>query len=94
MGTALNYMKILEESLDKKVTILQALLEATERQGALADAETFDLDEFQNTIEQKDVLLTRLTELDQGFEQVYQEVAMELKGRKEAFRDEIQRMQQ
>lgn len=94
MESISEYLKILEESLAKKVTILQALLESSLRQSELAEAEDFDFDAFQNTMDQKDALLAQLEELDQGFEQVFLGVQTELNGHKELHREEIHRMQQ
>lgn len=94
MGTAMDYLKILEESLDKKISILQALLEASRRQNALADAEQLDMDAFDVTMEQKDALLEQLVELDRGFENVYRGVESELKNGKEKYRNQIERIQQ
>lgn len=88
------YMKVLEESLNKKTTVLQSLLEATKRQSILADAEEFDMDEFETVMEQKDFLLEQLSELDQGFETVYRGVETELKENKEQYCSEIANIQQ
>lgn len=94
MNVTNSYMKVLEESLSKKITVLQSLIEASERQGALAEAEEFDVDAFESIMEQKDVLLEQLTELDQGFEKVYHGVEKELKKQKEQYSSDIVKMQQ
>lgn len=93
MSVAKSYMKVLEESLSKKIAVLQSLLEATKRQSILADAEEFDMDGFETVMEQKDSLLEQLTELDQGFETVYRGVERELKDNKEQYRAEITNIQ-
>ncbi len=73
--------------------MLQALLEATVRQSDYVDGEKFDLDEFQKTVDQKDVLLKQLNELDAGFEQVFQEIRVELKENQPQYQKEIDAMQ-
>lgn len=93
MSVAKSYMKVLEESLGKKMAVLQSLLEATKRQNILADAEEFNMDEFEVVMEQKESLLEQLTELDQGFETVYRGVERELKDNKELYRSEITNIQ-
>ena len=94
MSTTKNYMKVLKESLEKKIVILQSLLEASVRQSVLADAEELNMDEFETVMEQKDSLLEQLTELDQGFETIYRSVETELKENKEQYRSEIADIQQ
>lgn len=89
-----SYMKVLEESLLKKSGVLQALLEASHRQEALAEAEDFDMDTFTDTMEQKDALLEQLKELDEGFERTYEGVQQELNTHREQCADAIQRIQE
>ena len=89
-----SYMKVLEESLLKKSGVLQALLEASRRQEALAEAEDFDMDAFTDTMEQKDALLEQLKELDEGFERTYEGVQQELNMHREQYADAIQRIQE
>lgn len=89
-----SYMKVLEESLLKKSGVLQALLEASHRQEALAEAEDFDMDTFTDTMEQKDALLEQLKELDEGFERTYEGVQQELNTHREQYADAIQRIQE
>lgn len=89
-----DYLKVLEESLSKKLTILQALLEASNRQGILAEEEAFDLDAFEVTMDQKEELLSRLEELDEGFDSVFRKVETEVKEHQELYRVEVQTLQQ
>ncbi|MCM1495255.1 MAG: hypothetical protein NC089_05585 [Bacteroides sp.] len=89
-----DYLKVLEESLEKKLTVLQALLEASERQGILADEEAFDLDAFEGTMDQKEQLLTRLEELDEGFDSVFQKIESEVKEHPELYREDVLALQQ
>lgn len=93
MAELTNYVKILKESLQKKVSVLQALLEASVRQSEFIDEKEFDIDTFQQTMEQKDVLLEQLNELDQGFEQVFQDIRVELKEKQMQYQRDIDEMQ-
>lgn len=94
MNQISDYLKILEESLSKKVTVLQALLEVCDRQSELAEGDGFDLDAFELTMDQKDTLLLQLEELDEGFESVFEEIQAEVKAHKDAYKDSIQMLQQ
>ena len=89
-----SYMKVLAASLLTKSGVLQALLETSHRQEALAEAEDFDMDAFTDTMEQKDALLEQLKELDEGFERTYEGVQQELNTHREQYADVIQRIQE
>lgn len=89
-----DYMKVLEESLTKKAAVLQSLIEASKRQGLLADDEEFDMDAFEAVMNQKEALLEQLQELDRGFEQVYHGIEAEMKENKEQYRSDIVTIQQ
>ncbi|MDE7366007.1 MAG: flagellar protein FliT [Lachnospiraceae bacterium] len=89
-----NYLKVLEESLSKKLTVLQALLEASNRQGELAEEETFDLDLFETTMDQKEELLSQLEKLDEGFDSVFRKIETEVKENKEFYKEEVLMLQQ
>lgn len=89
-----NYLTILEESLTKKVSVLQALLEACRRQTELAEADAFDLDAFEATLDEKDALLNQLEELDHGFHSVFQEIETEVKQNRDRYAANIQALQQ
>lgn len=89
-----DYLKVLEESLSKKLTVLQALLEASNRQGILADEEDFDLGSFEEAMDQKEELLSQLEELDKGFDSVFQKIESEVKENQELYREEVLVLQQ
>lgn len=88
-----SYMKILEESLQKKQTVLQAVLEACRRQEELAELDEFDLDAFYTIMDQKDALLKQLDELDAGFEKTYEGVRNELNQNRASYAAQILQMQ-
>lgn len=89
-----NYITILKETLERKRSVLQALLDATRRQSELAEAESFDLDGFEASMEQKDVLLEDINTLDDGFDQVFRKIREELSGQKERYRADILQLQE
>lgn len=89
-----DYLKVLEESLSRKLTVLQALLEASNRQGVLAEEDTFDLDAFEGTMDQKEELLSQLEKLDEGFDSVFRKIETEVKENKELYKEEVQTLQQ
>ena len=88
-----NYLTILEESLDKKKEVLQQIQKLSQNQAELLKCEDLDLQAFDKCVEQKDVCIKELTELDNGFESLYEKVSKELSSNKEQYAVQIRRMQ-
>lgn len=77
------YIKVLLDSMKKKERIMQYLLGETKEQKQILLVEPFDIDNFEKSIERKELLIEQLNQLDDGFETTYQRVKEELsKGRK------------
>lgn len=89
-----NYLMIMVESLSKKIEILETLMEYTKQQEVLLEAEEFDMEKFSEFVEKKGELIDTLNTMDQGFEQVYERLEEEIKGKKEEYSHEILLMQQ
>ena len=85
---------IMVESLSKKIDILEKLLEYTKEQELLLEEEEFSMEEFSGLLDKKGELIDVLNTMDQGFEQVYERMEEEIKGRKEEHAHEILLMQQ
>ncbi len=85
---------IMVESLSKKINILEKLLEYTKEQERLLEEEEFSMEEFSGLLDKKGELIDVLNTMDQGFEQVYERMEEEIKGRKEEHAHEILLMQQ
>ena len=63
-----SYLSILEDSLKKKLAVLEQIDEVSDVQTALLKEETFDLERFDATVDEKDAFIKQLSELDDGFE--------------------------
>lgn len=83
------YIQLLIDSLGKKYTILKELMVITDRQKDIINAVNFDEDEFMKTITLKEELINSLSELDKGFELVYDRVREELKENSNKYKAEI-----
>ena len=93
-NTAKTYLQILEQSLDKKINVLNRIIEQDQIQlGQLQDP-NLDPDDFDQTVEKKAKLIEELELLDDGFEQVFARVKDEIGDRKEAYKTEIRQMQE
>ena len=85
----LTYISILIDSLKKKIEALERLRDETEKQEEILSRDELDFDAFNKTIESKEKSLARLSELDDGFLEVYEKVAPLFKNDKESYENEI-----
>ena len=72
------YIEILTDSLQKKEQILDRIIGINEQQTAIIKADTLDEEGFDKTVEEKDTLIAKLDDLDNGFERVFARVEEEL----------------
>lgn len=93
MENTKNYLQVLSESLDKKITILDKLEALTAQQKSIAQAEEFDDDAFDANTDGKAKLIAELEKLDNGFQILYDNIKAQITGNKELYRQEIQQLQ-
>lgn len=87
------YVKVLADSLQKKFTALESILNITKTQEELLQEENFDEECFLETIKSKQIYIDQITELDNGFEVVYNRVKQELDTGRMLYVDDIANMQ-
>ena len=87
------YITALKQGLEKKIQILDKIIEenALQRQ-LLADPE-LDPDDFEKNLNDKTALVEQLTMLDDGFDTVYERVREELQQNRAAYAVDITCMQ-
>ena len=88
------YIAILQQSLEKKNRILDLIVEKNKEQRILFTDETLPPERLEENIKEKGDLVDQLNQLDDGFEQVYNRVREILNKEKDAYRDEIKKMQE
>lgn len=88
------YVKIMRESLERKQNYLTEILQLTNRQAVLANAEKFDEDEFASIVDRKDMLIGNINEIDKGFSSVYDRVRSEIQSNPAAYREDLKTVQQ
>ncbi len=88
------YINILTDTLKKKLAILEQLIVISTEQDGLISSETPDMDRLDHTFSDKEVLITQLNQLDDGFEKVYQHVKEALKEDKEQLKEQILMLQE
>ena len=89
-----NYLKVLEESLEKKLQIMQQLQEYSTEQQKILQAPAVQLEKYDEYVYKKDKLIEELTALDNGFETLYRNVSQELEGNREKYAAQISRLQE
>lgn len=93
MDEAIRYMKILSDSLDKKIEILKLLLHLNEQQLAVVK-DGMHQEAFDKLIAEKQEQIDLLEKLDTGFDTIYAKVKNEMSGNAAKYRDEISLMQE
>lgn len=86
--------QILLQSLEKKNSLLDRMIQESSVQESILKQEEFDMDAFDATIDKQSSYVEELDKLDQGFEAVYDRVRGELIGNKDRYRAEIARMKE
>ena len=93
MGITESYMTILDESLDRKIEILDALNALNVQQTELLDKEKFDEEGFHAINEKKAELIDKLNAMDDGFQLIYDKVKGELDGSRDRYAEQIKALQ-
>lgn len=89
-----NYLTVLEESLIKKIEVLEKIKKATFAQKDLLSEKDLDLTAFDSYVDEKDAYISELTKLDEGFDTLYKRVSSELEANKAAYSEEIARLKE
>ncbi len=89
-----NYLEILEESLQKKSAVLDEIMAYNNAQENLLKEDKVSMEALDANMDQKDRLIGKLTELDEGFEALYERIRDQLSGNKDAYKPQIRRLQE
>lgn len=88
------YLRVLSDTLSQKREVLAQILELTKRQGELAARENLDEEGFSNSVNEKEILIARLNQLDEGFLSVYNRIRQDVIEQGGLYDPEIRRMQE
>lgn len=88
-----NYLNILEESLKKKIDVLDKIKEVNQVQAQLLKREALDTERFDQCVDEKDLYIEELNKLDEGFDSLYEKIKQELLKNKDKYADQIKRLQ-
>ena len=84
-----NSLRILSDSLDKKMEVLRRIQNYNREQEKAFTEGQADLNAFDRAIEEKDALIEELMKLDDGFEALFERISGELKENKQAYAPQI-----
>ena len=87
-------LSILQESLTAKRQVLLEIQEYNRKQEAVFIAEEVDMSLFDEAIEEKGRLVQKLTQLDEGFEAMYEKLAKELEHNRDKYAGQIRVLKQ
>lgn len=87
------YVTVLEESLEKKIHVLDEIYRISQLQAEALSKQPADLEAFDRYVDDKDICIEKLSKLDEGFETLYERVEQELKDNRVMYADQIAHMQ-
>jgi hypothetical protein len=87
------YVDIMIQSLQKKIKVLDAIIEADKIQKQALEDPNLDPDDFDKTVSAKSDLIDELNKLDEGFQETFNIIRDELGENKAKYRTEIKIMQ-
>lgn len=93
MDKGSTYITILIQSLEKKIRVLDKIIESNKDQKEILSQEEMDTDRFEANLDEKGRLIDELNLLDDGFQEIYNRVKDELGDNRELYKEEIKRMQ-
>ena len=88
-----NYLKILEESLQKKLQVMNQIQQYNEAQRQIFTETAPDMGKFDEYIDKKGELIDEINRLDEGFETLYANVEKQLNENRAAYATQIKRLQ-
>lgn len=86
------YIQVMIQSLNRKIEVLEKIIEYTQEQEHVLKEEV-DLDQFGDLIDEKQKWIEQLNLLDTGFEKLFERVKEEIQLHREQYYEEIVQMQ-
>lgn len=88
------YLQMLNESLHKKLSIMNQIYELTKQQDLCFQDENKVIEEMEQCVTEKEPLLLQLAKLDEGFDLVYDKIKSYVQGNTKEYSVEIKNLQQ
>lgn len=88
-----NYIKIMIDSLQKKVIILDQIIAVNKKQANIITDIKKNMIEYEASLDEKQLLIDELNVLDEGFQSLYNRIQSEVINHSDAHKKEIKEMQ-
>lgn len=82
------------ESLEKKVAVLEQIMELNTRQAQISAHPPMDMEAYDATMEEKGKLIDEINKLDDGFNATYELIKDEVAANPQKYRDKVLEMQE
>lgn len=89
MNSIKDYINLIQESLEKKVELIEQLYAMTKEQSTILTKKDLDMDAFEKTLDQKDALIKKISLIDDGFNGIYDRVRLEIKDQTHLYKGEV-----
>lgn len=87
------YVDMMEDTLKRKEEILTIIYNRTKEQEILLKEEKLNEERFNELIQEKGERIEQLNQMDGGFDRLFKQVEKEITANREAYREQILRMQ-
>lgn len=88
------YLQIMIESLEKKIVVLDQIMELNTRQAEISAHQPMDMEAYDKTMDEKGKLIDDINKLDDGFNATYELVKDEVGKNQESYRQKVLEMQE
>ena len=88
------YLQIMIESLEKKIQVMDKVIELDKRQLELSLEQSVDMEAYDSTMDEKGLLIDELNKLDDGFTSTYELVKEEVQTNPQKYKDKVLVMQE
>ena len=88
------YLQILIESLEKKIIVLDQIIDMDKRQAEISAHQPMDMEAYDEVVEGKDKLGDEINRLDDGFSSTYELIGDEVKNHPQQYREQVLKLQE
>ena len=89
-----DYLDVMVQSLQKKVKVLDGIIQKNKEQRQILEKEDLDAEAFEKNVQEKSDMIDQINFLDEGFEELYGRVKSVIEAEKQAHREDILLMKQ
>ncbi|MCI8507057.1 MAG: hypothetical protein HFJ06_00635 [Lachnospiraceae bacterium] len=84
-----NYVQVLIDTITKKEETLRKILEITKQQEVISKQDNYASEDMEKTLNEKEIQISRLNYLDEGFQSVYDRVSSEIRNHIDVYKQDV-----